>query len=209
MGSAEECATQERQELNPNEPSFCSPSSLGHCPPGRLGYQCRLFICALTYDGTKGRGGSGSPLDGGRRAERRVPSQHEATRGIPAPPSPKSKSRGCAATAENRSSQRGVVNVSRHLPQQPLQLHLLHCARQMPSRLHQVLQPQLSRLPVRPCCLSVWPCSTGHCNAATQLVAGAQNHCQRPAPTTTRSLHHHDTYAHPPADPAGTASSRR
>lgn len=127
----------------------------------------------------------------------------------PPPPSPKSKSRGCAATAENRSSQRGVVNVSRHLPQQPLQLHLLHCARQMPSRLHQVLQPQLSRLPVRPCCLSVWPCGTGHCNAATQLVAGAQNHCQRPAPTTTRSLHHHDTYAHPPADPAGTASSRR
>lgn len=41
LGSAEECATQEWQELNPNKPTPCSPSSLGHSPcppPGRSGY---------------------------------------------------------------------------------------------------------------------------------------------------------------------------
>lgn len=37
LGSAEECATQELQELNCNEPFSCSPSYLGPWTPKRLG----------------------------------------------------------------------------------------------------------------------------------------------------------------------------
>lgn len=101
------------------------------------------------------------------------------TRQPEAPACPKLKSRRHAATAENHSSQCGVFNVTRHLLQQPLWRHPLRYTRQMPSRLHQVPQPQLSRLPVRDVCPS-FPAALG---------VAMQPPTSSPVPKTTGKSH--------------------
>lgn len=117
-----------------------------------------------------------------------------STRQPEAPSCTKLKSRRRAATAENHSSQRGVFNATRHLLQQPLRLHLLRYARQMPSRLHQVPQPQLSRLPVRAVCSSC-PAALGIAMQppSSPLVPKTTGKGQLPPPpglcTTTTCMH--------------------
>lgn len=70
--SAAECATQEQQELNPNEPSPCSPSSLGPCPPRAVGVSVQALHLHHHVAGDRGQRDREAPLTPGWRQESRA-----------------------------------------------------------------------------------------------------------------------------------------
>lgn len=174
LSSAEECVTQEQQKLNPKEPSS---SSSGLCPPGRSGHLCRLFTCTVTYRGQRAAGQEGSAHPGWRQ-EGKAP----CMRPPEVPAHPQSESRGCAAAATSHSPELAWLMWPTPPAAAP-QLQLLHHPRQVPSTPHQVLQPQLSRLPISAVC----PSSPPALGAATQ----PPNLSPVPKTVTTASCHHH------------------
>lgn len=161
----------------------------------------------LMYRGqwAAGQGGSAHSWMGtGEQSTCPLPSMRQTE----APVCAQSGSRSCAATAEScPSPQRGTVSVTQHL----LQQHSSFSCCSTPGRCPQH--------PTRSCglssagCLSLlsvhlpqqhWALRCSH-----QACHQSPNSRQRPAAATTRSSHHQDRYAHPSANPARTASSRR